>query len=273
MFGKGVKRMNSNKHCIFYLSSHQVTPALKLLFDPSDPTSLRCFAVLEGNAQGRIFADHPLEPTWSVVHEAASGRLFLGGRIHYPSLRKLFLRLHRHGNLWVGLSPDDPRWQFLPRRADQRGFSLDFTDRQPRHADGIGLSVPSGCKLQRLDLSLFEHCIGKSKYLSMYGSAQQALQKGQGLCLTNSHELLCEAFAGPISHRKIEITTSTHANYRDRGYATLTCTHLITQMEQQGYRTYFSCNRENHASVALARRLGYQTEREYRLLAWLKAAD
>ena len=38
-----------------------------------------------------------------VVHEAASGRLFLGGRIHYPSLRKLFLRLHRHGNLWVGL--------------------------------------------------------------------------------------------------------------------------------------------------------------------------
>ena len=106
--------MNSNKHCIFYLSSHQVTPALKLLFDPSDPTSLRCFAVLEGNAQGRIFADHPLEPTWSVVHEAAFCRLFLGGRIHYPSLRKLFLRLHRHGNLWVGLSPDDPRLAASP---------------------------------------------------------------------------------------------------------------------------------------------------------------
>jgi hypothetical protein len=171
------------------------------------------------------------------------------------------------------MSPDDPRWQLLPRRADHSGFSLDFTDRQPRPADGIGLPFPSGCELQHMDLSLFEQCTEKSKYLTMYGSAQQALQKGHGVCLTNSHEFLCEAFAGPISHGKVEITTTTHANHRGRGFATLTCTHLITQMEQQGYRTYCSCNRDNHASIALARKLGYQTEREYRMLVWSKASN
>jgi hypothetical protein len=51
MFGKGVKRMNSNKHSIFHTSPHQVIPALRLLFDLSDPASLRCFAVLDGNAR------------------------------------------------------------------------------------------------------------------------------------------------------------------------------------------------------------------------------
>jgi hypothetical protein len=59
MFGKGVKRMNSNKHRIFHIGSHQVTPALKLWFDLSDPASLRCIAVLDGNARGWIFTDRP----------------------------------------------------------------------------------------------------------------------------------------------------------------------------------------------------------------------
>jgi RimJ/RimL family protein N-acetyltransferase len=45
------------------------------------------------------------------------------------------------------------------------------------------------------------------------------------------------------------------------------------QMEQHGYRTWGSCAVDNHALIGLARKLGYQTEREYRLLAWLKKAD
>jgi RimJ/RimL family protein N-acetyltransferase len=55
-----------------------------------------------------------------------------------------------------------------------------------------------------------------------------------------------------------------------KGYATITCAHLIQEMEQQGYLTYWNCAKDNQASIALARKLGYQTEKVYRLLAWFR---
>ncbi len=264
--------MNSNKHCIFKIGPHQVTPALRSLFDPSDPASLRCFAVLDGDTRGRIFTDRPQNPTWGVVQEAASGCLHLGGKVHYPSLRRLISRLLQHGNVLVGLWPEDQRWQLLPRAPDYSGFTLVFSNRRPDHANGDHLAIPAGCELLPMDLSLLEHSVGKSHYLSIYGSVHQVLNKGFGMCVTDHSVLLCEAFAGPSAEGYIEIVTATNANHRHKAYATLTCHNLITQMEQHGYRTYANCARDNHASIGLARKLGYQTEREYRLLTWLKRA-
>jgi RimJ/RimL family protein N-acetyltransferase len=55
-----------------------------------------------------------------------------------------------------------------------------------------------------------------------------------------------------------------------KGYASITCAHIIHEMEQQGYLTYWNCAKQNQPSVALARKLGYRCEKEYRLLAWFK---
>jgi hypothetical protein len=265
--------MNSNKHCIYNIGPHQVTPEFTLLFNPTDPAMLHCFAILEGNAIGQIFTDHPHQPTWGLVYEKASSRLYMGGDVYYPSLRKLLLRLRQHENIRIGMWPEDPRWQLLPRTADHTGFTLDFSNRQPHHAKVSGLVIPAGYELKPMDLSMFEHSAGKSHYLSLFGSSHQALMLGRGFCLTSSNMVLSEAFAGPSAHGTVEITASTHTNHREKGYATLTCAHLITDMEQQGYRTFCSCTSENSASIALARKLGYQTEREYRFMHWFKKVD
>ena len=81
-------------------------------------------------------------------------------------------------------------------------------------------------------------------------------------------EILCEALAGAEVMGAREIGIDTPAPYRRRGYGTITCSKLIQHCEQQGLKTYWNCNKENPASVALARKLGYQTEKEYRLLIW-----
>jgi L-amino acid N-acyltransferase YncA len=91
---------------------------------------------------------------------------------------------------------------------------------------------------------------------------------GYGLCLTKNGELLCEAFAGPAANGVIEIGVETHPHHMQKGYGRLTCAHLIHAMEQQGYRTYWNCAKQNVASIALARTLGYRDEKGYRLLAW-----
>ncbi|MFL5804101.1 MAG: GNAT family N-acetyltransferase [Roseiflexaceae bacterium] len=61
-----------------------------------------------------------------------------------------------------------------------------------------------------------------------------------------------------------------HEAYRGHGYATITCARLIQACEEQGYETWWDCAKQNVASTALARKLGYQNEREYRVLAWRK---
>ncbi len=101
--------------------------------------------------------------------------------------------------------------------------------------------------------------------MRMFGSIQQALEWGYGLCLVHGDELVCEAFAGPSAGGVIEIGVETHPRHMQKGYAVITCSHLIHIMEQQGFQTYWNCAKQNLPSAALARRLGYQTEREYQI--------
>jgi hypothetical protein len=252
-----------------FLSLHpsQVTRELCALFNPSDPAFLRCQAVLDGHAAGWIFTDHPETPSWAVVQEAAFGSLYLAGGMQATGLHELIGTLRRQGDVLVGLWPDDPRWSLLPTNPKYTGYTLEFTDRLA--AEELP-DIPQGCELKHLDHSLSKQILGRNFLIHLYGSVQQALQWGYGLCLMCGDELLCEAFAGPAAGGVIEIGVETHPHHMHKGYATLTCTYLITKMEQQGYTTYWNCAKGNLPSAALARRLGYSTEKEYKLLAWFK---
>jgi GNAT superfamily N-acetyltransferase len=246
---------------------NQVTPDLRALFDPADPASLRCFAVLDGHAAGRIFTDHPDRPIWGAVQEAAFGSLYLGGDVQQTTLQHLVTKLRQDGEVLMGLWLDDPCWSLLPASPDYSGYTVEFTD----HKAGLPLpAVPSGCELRRLDQSLSKEILGRNLLIHMYGSVQQALEWGYGLCLTRNGEILCETFAGPAANGIIEIGVETHPHHMRKGYGAITCAHLIHEMERQGYVTYWNCAKQNQASIALAHKLGYRNEKEYRLLAWLK---
>ena len=249
------------------LTPNLVTPAFRALFDPADPASLRCFAVLDGHAAGRIFTDYPDQPTWGVVQEAAFSSLYLGGDVKQTPLHQLIAHLRQEGEVLIGLWMEDPRWSFLPSTPDFSGYTLEFIDRD---ADQSLPEVAAGCELRRLDQSLIKEILGRNLLIHMYGSVQVALKWGYGLCLTRNGEILCETFAGPIGNGVIEIGVETHPHHIRKGYGALTCAHLILEMEQQGYQTYWNCAKQIQASIALAHKLGYRNEKEYRLLAWSK---
>jgi GNAT superfamily N-acetyltransferase len=249
----------------------QVTPALRALFDPDDPASLRGCAVLYGNAAGRILTDNPESPAWGLVQEAAFGTLYLGGALDRSLLQRIVAKLLDDGDVLVGLWPEDRRFHLLPSGANYDGSVLEFTDRPV----GEGLTghlghMPDGCEIRHMDRSLFERCDGRYLYMSIFGSVDQALENGFGMCLMKDNAILCEAFAGPAARGQIEVGTQTGKEFRGRGFATLTCAYLVQWCEQQGYQTYWNCDKNNLASAAVARKLGYQVEREYRLLAWSK---
>ncbi len=254
-----------DQYPILQLAPEQVTPELRELFLTTDPAALRCQAVLDGHAAGKIFTDHPETPSWGVLQEAAFGSIYLGGEVQAGLLNQLIGSLRKNGEVLAGLSEGDPRWQLFPSTADYTGYTLEFTDCE----SGQPLPpVPVGCELRRLDSSLGKQILDRNLLIRMFGSIQQALEWGYGLCLLRDEALLCEAFAGPAANGVIEIGVETHPHYFRKGFAFITCAHLIHKMEELGYLTYWNCAKGNIASAMLARRLGYRSEKEYRLLAW-----
>jgi RimJ/RimL family protein N-acetyltransferase len=259
--------MYSERSTNLQLAPNQITPLLRDLFNSNDPASLRCFAVLDGHAAGRIFTDQPDHPNWGVVQEGAFGSLYLAGDVQQSMLDGLIAHLRQDREVLIGLWQDDPRWSLLPSTPDYSGYTLEFTDRE---ADQSLPVVLTGYELRRLDQSLIKEIVGRNLLIHMYGSVQQALEWGYGLCLMHNGEILCETFAGPAANGIIEIGVETHPHHMQKGYASITCAHIIHEMEQQGYLTYWNCAKQNQPSIALARKLGYRCEKEYRLLAWFK---
>jgi hypothetical protein len=255
------------------INPSQVRPKLKSLFSPAMPASLRCFAVLDGDITGNILTDDPDNPAWGVVRERAHGTVYLGGTIEAAVLTRIVARLRREGDVLIGAWLDDPWPEGLPPNPDYVGHVLEFTDRPN---DGMGLEVflkqiPEGCELCPMDRGLFEQSVWRDDTIRAFGSADRFLEKGVGVCLMRGDEILCQASAGPVAMGLRDMGAITPAPYRGRGYATMTCAHLIQTIEANGYQTYWNCAKQNLASAAVARKLGYRTKKEYKLMAWFKS--
>lgn len=252
------------------IAPQNVTPQLRALFDPSDPSPVRGFAVLDGQALGRIFTDDPDQPTWGYAWEITEGTLYPRGAVTQAVFAEVIPELRKTGDVLIGLWEDDPRFDLLPPAPEYDGFTLDFQDRPIGRGLEPYLNVPDGCHIQPVDAALFERCNNRDYYVTTFGSADRALEKIIGVCLMRGETILSEAFAGFMANGVYELGADTHEPHQGHGYATITCAHLIQTCEGRGYDTYWNCAAGNTASAALARKLGYRRERRYRLVAWGK---
>ncbi|MBX3001303.1 MAG: GNAT family N-acetyltransferase [Caldilineaceae bacterium] len=250
------------------ITANQVSPQLRDLFDVSQPMAIRCFAVLDGSIRGQIWTDDPIRPTWGAVKEAAFDTLFLGGRPTANIVYEIVEELRNQQGVAFALWPDHPFNHLLPRSPDFDDWELEFTDRSHSADLGPYLSVPEGCELRPIDATWLARCRYHDIYIAYFGSAEQTLAQGFGFCLVKGEDLLSEAFAAEAALGMIELGTITGEPYRRRGYATVVCAHLALECEARGYRTYWNCAKNNQASATLARKLGHQTEKEFRYVGW-----
>lgn len=91
-----------------------------------------------------------------------------------------------------------------------------------------------------------------------------------GVVILDGYTVVCEAATGAPTHERIEVGVTTAELYRGQGFATIACARLIEMCEAQGFRTWWDCAKQNIPSIKLARKLGYQNEREYRYVWWSK---
>lgn len=251
----------------------QVSSRVRSFFDLGMPVGLRCLAILNGEATGSILTDDPEEPAYAAVLEPGDYTLFLGGALTAATVSDAIGFFRRDHEVVLGLCDGDPLLTRLPPNPDYEGTAIDFTERSPELDLAAYLQLPAGCSLEPVNPRLFDRLSSSERYLRVYGSKERALEKGMGYCLTRGSEILCEAYAGPSAEGLIELGVETAPAYYGKGYATVTCAHLIRACEARGYRTFWNAAKQNAASVALARKLGYQKEKEFRVLAWWKASQ
>lgn len=134
---------------------------------------------------------------------------------------------------------------------------LEFRDRRPAPI----VPLPAGHQLQLVDGALFARCMWRDAIVTAFGTAENFLCHGIGLCLMEGDEICSEAYAVWRGAGRFEIGIVTAAARRGRGYAFMACQHLMRLCEAAGQPTCWSCFADNTASAHLARKLGYRTER------------
>ena len=82
--------------------------------------------------------------------------------------------------------------------------------------------------------------------------------------------ILSEATVGPSALGRYEPGVFTHEKHRGKGYGTMVTARLIQEIEALGKQTYWNCTIQNVASIAIARKLGNRTKKEFRCMAWRK---
>ena len=123
-------------------------------------------------------------------------------------------------------------------------------------------------------LRLFELPSGRERWAieahpeRVFGDLHRFFIHGLGFCLIRDETILAEAYAAFWGKGQVEIAVVTHRQHRRSGHGLRVAIELIEACEAMGFETYWSCNRENHASMKMARKLGYQTQVGYELVEY-----
>ena len=254
------------------ITSDKVTSTIRSLFRIDEMLATRCFAMLDGaTSTGKIIVDNLIDPKWAIVQEAVDNSIYLGGSIDALTFAKVFAALRREGDVVVGMCPSDPRIRYLPLDPAYDGLTLEFYDRPIGEGlDTYLRQVPSDCMITRLDRDLILRTEWGPNDVKFYGGIEIWEKSCFGYCLMHGDEILSEATVGPSALGLYEPGVFTQKEHRGKGYATMVVARLIQEIEAMGGRTYWNCAKQNIASIAVARKLGYRTEKEYRCMLWSK---
>jgi hypothetical protein len=257
---------------MIHITPAQVTPAVRSLFHTGEMQAARCFNVLAGTVpNGKILVDNLPDPHWALVQEATDHCLFLGGNVDASAFAEVFAALRQEGDVLIGMPPGDPRLACFPPDAYYDNQVLEFYDRPA----GQGLEpylrqVPAGCAVRRLDRDLVLRTEWGPADVAFFGGLDGWEKACFGYALMRGDEILSEASVGPAALGCCEPGVFTQKQQRDKGYGTLVTAHLLQEIDAMGLQTYWNCTIQNVASAAIARKLGYRVQKEFRCMAWRK---
>ena len=161
----------------------------------------------------------------------------------------------------------------VPESIQARGCVVERMDFDDCDLEGESLRVlrqrlPSHLKACRIDRGLLKHCqFAGSALPKLYGDRLDSyFEFGYGICLLHGDDVVSEIYAGYVAEGRVEMIAGTDASYRRQGLASISAALFIEEARQRGHEVTWSCRLENEGSMRVARRLGFQEERPYRMI-------
>ena len=119
-------------------------------------------------------------------------------------------------------------------------------------------------EIKKIDKELFEIINNTDSYVTNIEMSADYEEKGIGFCAINNenNEIIGVATSNAVYDDGIEINIKVSDKYRKKGIATALCSSLIIGCLEKNIHPYWDAFNKN--SLALAEKLGYEIEEEYR---------
>jgi RimJ/RimL family protein N-acetyltransferase len=244
------------------------TPALEQLFDPGSPGSAMLYSMLERSTPGEFLVDDPGNPSQCIVRSPS--RITYASRgVTQAFFDEALTELRTTAGVALVRAPDhDEAWS--PPEPDLIVERLEFLS-SPREdgplSDMLGRAY-EGFEIRAIAPEEFKNPLWHDTLLGFSGSAESFFGCGFGLVLRKDGEPIAWTYAPCLGRSAREIGVETAEAHRGKGYATFIAAHAVKECQQRGHRAIWSCETDNPASAAIARKLGFDGERTYRVFAY-----
>ncbi len=251
--------------------STQNYSGLKNLFGNQIPNSPLLYSVLEGKVKGFALCDDPDQPKSCLVTTSLKGlnTVFPSPFTYKKFLDRAIEQLKKQSDFQLVWDPQSqkklmrpknfdqeiPRMQFLQLRLWNKAYEKPFCEK---------------CKVVPLNHSSYPLSLHHAHIEKYYGHFENFIRHGKSLCLMDGNRMTCEALILFCAHRQVELAVATQPDDRGKGYATWLCSQLIQDFMEQEFQIHYTCDANNKASVAVARKLGFGPNRSYQFLHFKK---
>ena len=239
------------------------TPDFTKLFDEHSPGKSLLFSILEGRTPAEILVDDPEDPRQCIIRSGVRFT-FASRDVDRSFLERALAELRQSAGVAL-VCPPDRSEHWTPPDPDVVVERLGFADFDEAN-EGLreALARPlEGMEIREIDRERFENALWRDLLLGFSGSAESFLEHGFGLVLCREDEVLAWSYAPNRGLSTMEIGVETAEDHRGQGHATFIAAHAISQCLAQGWSVAWSCETDNPASVAIARKLGFCGERTY----------
>ena len=233
-------------------------------------------SVIGGKQRGRIFVDQRIEPKTALIHNVAGVDHVVGSANNASfnqSLSQVLLEELDHEMGLCVLIPGSKAWDLILadtsddqiRKRDHSEVSFTFdASRFSPHTDWE-TRIPSDFTMRPITVDWVEELGSHYQVFQTWQSPESFISNGFGFCLIHGTELASVAYShsGVTNEGYVELGVRTVEKYWKQGLATLTCSAFIEHSLDQGLEPDWHTYSMNLGSIALAKKLGYEPDKEF----------
>ncbi|WP_055070144.1 GNAT family N-acetyltransferase [Clostridium massiliamazoniense] len=219
---------------------------------------------------GEAWVDDLIDPT--MIEVIVGDFVFFGGIPKGEEAEELILNIPLNSIIYV----ENNKWGDLLEKFYQRdikkikryAFKKHKENLNKAYIDSLVKKLPKGYSLKKADEKfLDDYLIDEISvdFMSQFKSKEDYLKRGIGYFITKENKVIAGASSYVIYDDGIEIEVDTCKDYRDKGFATIVSSALISECLDRGI--YPNWDAANLISVKLVGKLGYKLNYEYEVFS------